>query len=47
MTIRSSARPFGTCYLDEQDRDDRIACLRKQTLSTDNLSLVWATLSHD
>jgi two-component system, NarL family, nitrate/nitrite response regulator NarL len=33
-------------YLDERDRSDRIACLRKQALSTDELSLVWRVLSN-
>lgn len=32
-------------YLDERDRSERIACLRKQALSTHELSLVWAALS--
>jgi DNA-binding NarL/FixJ family response regulator len=32
-------------YLDEQDRSDRIACLRKQALSTHELSHVWGVLS--
>lgn len=32
-------------YLDEQDRSARIACLRKQALSTSELRLVWAALN--
>ena len=35
-----------SAYLDECDRCDRIACLRKQALSTDELSLVWNALSN-
>ncbi|HXD64350.1 MAG TPA: response regulator transcription factor [Solirubrobacteraceae bacterium] len=34
-------------YLDEQDRSERIACLRKQALSTHELSLVWSVLSKE
>jgi DNA-binding NarL/FixJ family response regulator len=34
-------------YLDERDRSDRIACLRKQALSTRELSLVWSVLSKE
>ncbi|HEY1716294.1 MAG TPA: response regulator transcription factor [Solirubrobacteraceae bacterium] len=34
-----------SAYLDERDRCGRIACLRKQALSTDELSLVWSVLS--
>jgi two-component system, NarL family, nitrate/nitrite response regulator NarL len=33
-------------YLDEQDRSYRIACLRKQALSTHELSLVWDVLNN-
>jgi DNA-binding NarL/FixJ family response regulator len=32
-------------YLDECDRCDRIACLRKQAISAAELSLVWSVLS--
>lgn len=32
-------------YLDEKDRSPRIACLRKQALSTNELSLVWEVLN--
>jgi DNA-binding NarL/FixJ family response regulator len=34
-------------YLDEQDRSDRIACLRKQALSTHELSNAWGVLSDE
>ncbi len=34
-----------SAYLDEEDRCDRIACLRKQAISTAELSLVWSALS--
>jgi DNA-binding NarL/FixJ family response regulator len=33
-------------FLDERDRSDRIACLRKQALSTAELSLAWSVLSN-
>lgn len=32
-------------YLHEEDRSARIACLRKQALSTSELSLAWGVLS--
>ncbi|HEX4008458.1 MAG TPA: response regulator transcription factor [Solirubrobacteraceae bacterium] len=34
-------------YLEEGDRSDRIACLRKQALSTDELSVAWGILNHE
>jgi DNA-binding NarL/FixJ family response regulator len=34
-------------YLDEQDRSDRIGCLRKQALSTHELSRAWGALSDE
>ena len=33
-------------YLEEPDRCDRIACLRKQALSARELSLVWGELNN-
>jgi DNA-binding NarL/FixJ family response regulator len=34
-------------YLDERDRSHRIACLRKQALSTHELGLVWDVLNDE
>jgi hypothetical protein len=34
-----------SAYLDDEDHSARIACLRKQALSTNELSLVWAGLN--
>lgn len=34
-------------YLEEEERSDRIACLRKQALSTDELSVVWGILNDE
>lgn len=42
ILLISTEDPSG--YLDEQDRSDRLACLRKQSLSTDELTLVWSVL---
>lgn len=36
-----------SAYLDEQDRSDRIVCLRKQALSTHELTHVWSVLSRE
>jgi DNA-binding NarL/FixJ family response regulator len=36
-----------SAYLEERDRNARIACLRKQALSTHELSLVWDVLSNE
>lgn len=44
ILLISTEDPSG--YLDEQDRSDRLACLRKQSLSTDELTLVWSVLNN-